>query len=269
MKQPLLILCLLIVLTVSPALCAFTGETEVEDYLLSLVNEVRRDNGLPALMNNPSLTQAARGHCWEMISLDYFSHYSPLAERETPLLRIAEAGLTEVWIGENIGSEYSSATYDWRVLTEGIFAGLMNSPPHRENILDPSFNYAGMGIVYSEHNGMNGLHATQLFMARRIRLDGLTTAVKAGEYSVELWGRKLATGYLKLIVHGRETEYISVETDEGGFFHTTVRLPAHSGGYEFHLGLGEKQHGSIEVYNIFRVNTSLSEDKALCCGAGS
>ncbi|MCD4732674.1 CAP domain-containing protein [bacterium] len=270
MKQPRLpIIGFILLLMVSPGLCAFTGEVEAEDYLFSLVNEVRQEYGSPVLANDPLLVQAARGHSWEMISLDYFSHYSPLPERETPLLRVAEEGLSEVWVGENIGSEYTSAAYDWRTLTDGLFEGLMNSPPHRENILDPDFNYAGMGIVYSEHDGMNGLHLTQVFMTRRIRLDGLTAELQAGEYSVELWGRQLAPGYLKLIVQGRETEYLSVETDEGGFFHTTVRLPVSSGSHEFRMGMGEEQYGSIEVFNIFRVNTSLSEEKALCYGSGS
>jgi len=258
----------IVLLMVSPGLCAFTGEAEAEDYLLNLVNEVRQEYGSPMLANEPLLVRVARGHSWEMISLDYFSHYSPLPERETPLMRAAEAGLTETWIGENIGIEYSSAAYDWRTLTNGLFEGLMNSPPHRENILDPDFNYAGMGIVYSEHDGMNGLHLTQVFMTRRIRLDGLRVVRGGGGYELELWGRQLAPGYLKLIVQGEETEYLSVETDDGGFFSRVVPLPTNSGSYELSLGLGKEQYGSIEIYNIFRVNTCKGEDEALDYGEG-
>ena len=161
---------LLLIALVLPSAAAFSGEAEAEDFMLELVNDARADEGLPPLIIDLRLVQAARQHSWEMITMDYFAHQSPIPENANLPMRVANAGSTVVWVGENIGAEYRSDPYNYKSLTLGAFRGLMDSPPHRANMLDPDYNTIGIGIAYSETDGMRGIHVTQVFAARCFEL---------------------------------------------------------------------------------------------------
>jgi len=55
--------------------------------------------------------------------------------------RLRQTGLPLDSVGENVAYHAS---------VEKAFAALMNSAPHRENLLDPRFNLAGMAAFWSD-----------------------------------------------------------------------------------------------------------------------
>jgi uncharacterized protein YkwD len=112
--------------------------------MLCLINRVREHYGLASLHYNIELRRSATGHSNDMVAHDYLSHYGP--DGSTPGGRVARAGylarINTYFIGENIGGGKGRAAGSPIV----VFRSWMHSPPHRANILDPSFHDFGVGV---------------------------------------------------------------------------------------------------------------------------
>jgi len=99
------------------------------------VNEWRLLLGLNALDLDPKLCEASRGHSEDMYKHKFFAHESPIAGKETPWKRAAEAGTKAT--GENIymGSQVpASANKGW-----------FFSPGHHKNMFKNSHIRIGLG----------------------------------------------------------------------------------------------------------------------------
>lgn len=120
-----------------------------EIQMLVKVNMARRQVGLPKLVMDEKLRIVARKHSEEMFRLGYFSHNSPV--NGSPFDRMSKAGIEYLIAGENIAYAQN---------TDLAHEGLMNSKPHRENILTPDFGKVGIGIVNA---GLYGEMFTQDF----------------------------------------------------------------------------------------------------------
>jgi uncharacterized protein YkwD len=135
-----------------------------------LVNSARQENGRSALGTDPALASIARAHSEDMASHGYFGHVN-LQERD-PTARGAAAGYTcrkdydtyyTYGIAENIFATYrygsvlflgtSAVDYEWKteeaIANETVDAW-MNSPDHRENILDKGMVREGIGVAISK-----------------------------------------------------------------------------------------------------------------------
>ena len=111
-------------------------DANAERELLALVNRARARAELPPLQLDPRLSQAAREHAAAMAAHQELSHQfsgePDLARRlATVALHVDEAA-------ENVASADSP---------DRAHEGLMNSPPHRENLLHPAYNIVGLGAV--------------------------------------------------------------------------------------------------------------------------
>ena len=120
----------------------------VERQVISLVNEIRVQNGLSALTENWQLSRVARYKSQDMADLGYFSHNSPTYG--TPFQMMKQFGITYRSAGENIANGYSTA--------QAVVNAWMNSPGHRANILNASYSQIGVGYV------ARGNHWTQMFI---------------------------------------------------------------------------------------------------------
>ena len=106
------------------------------DQVFRLVNEIRAEYGLPAFKKLDSLTSAAQKRAGE-ISVSY-SHTRPGGKTSSSVL--AEYGLNYSLTGENIAAGQMTAQQvvnDWMNSTMG----------HREAILNPRYQYLGVGFV--------------------------------------------------------------------------------------------------------------------------
>ena len=113
-----------------------------------LVNEERTAAGLPALTWSSALTEVATRYATEMATEGFFSHTSPRTGDVGD--RLDSAGITFRLAGENLA---------WGPTVDRIHIGLMNSPTHRENILNGRFRNVGIGVVA----GPLGLMVVQIF----------------------------------------------------------------------------------------------------------
>jgi uncharacterized protein YkwD len=126
---------------------------EAETYLFELLNQARQKYKLPPLKWNEALQQVARRHSNEMVDKDYFAHISPITGYDNSK-RLEEAGIDYISSAENLG-------YGQSVI--GIHEGLMESPGHRQNILD-NYTEGGIGMAIKKINGVNYYYATQIFL---------------------------------------------------------------------------------------------------------
>lgn len=111
--------------------------------LLEQSNSARQRNGLPPLSHDPLLATAATAHAREMSELGYFDHVSPIAANATLGRRVANAGSPLVEVGENL-ARLAGVSAD--SIPARVVQGWLDSPGHRLNLLNPSFNRVGFGL---------------------------------------------------------------------------------------------------------------------------
>ena len=124
-------------------------DSEAERQLFALANQARTQAGLAPLQVDEGLTKAARAHAVLMAKQRQLSHQFS-GEPSLPQRLSADSDLHMDRSGENVA--YASNA-------EQAQDGLMHSPPHRENLLNPGYNAAGFGVVRSG----NILYVTQDF----------------------------------------------------------------------------------------------------------
>jgi uncharacterized protein YkwD len=125
--------------TVTPALGQF--DTDAEAQLFGLINQTRSEHGLLPLTVDSRLTQAARKHTELMVEHSQLSHQF---QDEPPLqIRFSD---------ENLPSDHEGENLDLNQDIGSAHQALMDSPPHRRSILDPSFNVVGIGVLHSGKN---------------------------------------------------------------------------------------------------------------------
>ena len=119
-----------------------TGMNTDEQDVFNLINKQRADNGLAPLKNDPEVQRIARIKAQDMVNNNYFSHTSPTYG--SPFEMLKSFGISYRTAGENIAGNSSNS--------EAVTAW-MNSPGHRANILNSSYNYTGIGVVTGSKYG--------------------------------------------------------------------------------------------------------------------
>ncbi|MGW6824404.1 CAP domain-containing protein [Streptomyces sp. NPDC055005] len=105
--------------------------------VVALVNQERAKAGCSALTVNAKLTTAALNHSKDMAAHSNMSHTG--SDGSDPGARITRAGYGWMTYGENVAYGYSTP--------EQVMNGWMNSPGHRENILNCAFKEIGVGLA--------------------------------------------------------------------------------------------------------------------------
>lgn len=114
---------------------------DVEAAILHLINEVRVSNGLSALSANQPLTDIARTRSQDMVSRNYFSHYTP--EGTTFFNIMKNCGISWANGGENLGNA-TPASYG---SPQAFINAWLNSPSHRDNMLRSCYRFVGVGVT--------------------------------------------------------------------------------------------------------------------------
>jgi len=107
--------------------------------LLVETNEERKSNARQELILNDRLAQAAQAKANDMAKRDYWSHNTP--EGVEPWVFIVNTGYEYYKAGENLAYGFKDS--------DATVRGWMNSPSHRENLLDASFSEVGFGFANS------------------------------------------------------------------------------------------------------------------------
>jgi hypothetical protein len=121
--------------------------------VIRLTNAQRSANGLNALTENSSLDSAAIAKGNDMIAKGYWAHFAP--DGTSPWTFFTSFGYKYQYAGENLARDFSdagSAVNAW-----------MNSPTHKENILNPHYKEIGIGVVEGSLAGANTTIIVQFF----------------------------------------------------------------------------------------------------------
>jgi hypothetical protein len=114
--------------------CPTQSEMQVAD----LINAERTKKGLPPLAIDIRLQEAAVSHSEDMANNDFFSHTG--SDGSSLIDRLERAGYPWHRAGENIAAGLSNPA--------SAVAGWMDSPGHRANILNPSYEQLGVGYAF-------------------------------------------------------------------------------------------------------------------------
>jgi uncharacterized protein YkwD len=114
--------------------------TDAEVALLALTNSARASNGLAPVTFDQTMLRVARARAAAQIPDGPLSHYNTLGDLAFVGL-LAEAGVEYTLAGENLAR---AAPADATVVAH-LNDALLNSPTHRANILEPSFNRLAIG----------------------------------------------------------------------------------------------------------------------------
>jgi uncharacterized protein YkwD len=154
--------------------------TAEEQQLLDLVNKERLKNGMAALRTDPKLLQMARDYGHEMAKNEFFGHISPVSGNL--FNRFSKSDVRKDWqlAGENLAI---SAT------VENAHTGLMGSPKHRENLLDPRYTDVGIGVV----KGPTGKMVVQEFAAYPPEMQPAAVLQTANELLILITGWFIGT----------------------------------------------------------------------------
>jgi uncharacterized protein YkwD len=116
---------------------------KIEQEMLSLVNDARKEQGLRPLEFHPVLNDVALKHSQKMAAEGKLSHYFPNYKKLHE--RLMDTELPFIKSGENVAySEDPDAKF--------VHDGFMSSTGHRQNILDPDYTHCGIKFVHAGNN---------------------------------------------------------------------------------------------------------------------
>lgn len=121
--------------------------------LVDLANATRRQYNEPILTRNPLLDRAAQLKADDMATHGYFAHNSP--QGLTPWHWFKEVGYAFTYAGENLAANFSEPG--------AVEDAWLNSPKHRENLLNTNFREIGMATVGGTYNNSPTVFVVQLF----------------------------------------------------------------------------------------------------------
>src|SRR5215208_524352 len=124
---------------------------------LCLLNGERADHGLAPLALSSQLSAAATAYAQDMVAGSYFSHTG--RDGSTVYDRVKATGYIQPGSGWALGENLAWGT---GILSTpaSILQAWMNSPGHRENILNPDYSEIGVGVAIGNPAQPDGLGAT-------------------------------------------------------------------------------------------------------------
>ena len=134
-----------------PAKAPASATTAAKPYALSpqeqlavnLLNQARQNEGLEPLKVNLQLSKLAADFAQDMRNRKFFAHVDP--DGKDPFDRMAAVGIDFPNAGENIALSPD---------VETAHRMLLESPLHRENILNPKFSEIGIGVRPDARGGV-------------------------------------------------------------------------------------------------------------------
>jgi uncharacterized protein YkwD len=123
--------------------------------VINLTNQERASNGLMPLKENSVLSSAALAKGQDMLAKGYWAHFAP--DGTSPWSFFTSFGYKYQYAGENLARDFTNAG--------SAVAAWMNSPTHKENILNSHYREIGIGVVDGSLNGTETTIIVQFFGA--------------------------------------------------------------------------------------------------------
>jgi uncharacterized protein YkwD len=136
--------------------CSPSGNNALENAVIARINQERSAVGLSALSPQSQLSSAARVHSADMACNNFVSHTG--SDGSLPWDRVAAQGYSYSAVGENIYAGGGNA--------DAIVSAWMNSPGHRDNILNANYTEIGLGYRFWT-DSTYGAYVTAVFARPR------------------------------------------------------------------------------------------------------
>jgi uncharacterized protein YkwD len=120
---------------VAPRIVPAINAAEQRDSVRVLSHAARRRAGVNALEPDAGLDSVASRHARDMAERNYFGHETP--EGRDFVRRLKDGGIVYATAAENIAGNATAA---------GAVQSWLESPGHRQNLLDPVFSRIGVGV---------------------------------------------------------------------------------------------------------------------------
>ncbi len=143
----------------SPGILGYASNITVAN-LLAYTNQQRSAAGQTVLVLNEQLSKAAAAKAADMFASQYWAHTSP-AGRD-PWSFVNEAGYSYLFAGENLARDFGDS--------KGVVDAWMNSPSHKENLLNSRYQDIGFAVVNGKYNGYETTLVVQMFGAKSARI---------------------------------------------------------------------------------------------------
>lgn len=121
--------------------------------LVEFANQDRAKDQLPLLVMNDQLTEAAQAKADDMAARGYFAHNTP--EGKTPWYWFSKVGYKFSSAGENLAMNFTDS--------REVNTAWMNSPAHRENIMNGKFTEIGIATSQGYYQGQLTIFVVQEF----------------------------------------------------------------------------------------------------------
>lgn len=139
----------------SGLILGYASNISVTD-LLTDTNLKRKENGLDPLVLNSQLSQAANAKAQNMFAEQYWAHVSPTGK--DPWSFIHQFGYSYLYAGENLARDFGDS--------KSVVDAWMNSPSHRENLLNSHFKEIGFAVVNGKYGDYETTLVVQMFGAK-------------------------------------------------------------------------------------------------------
>ncbi len=123
------------------------------DGLLEKTNQERQKAGLSNLVLNKELNQAALAKAQDMFNDQYWAHTAPDGKQAWDFIK--EAKYVYKYAGENLARDFNNDSE--------VVEAWMNSPSHRDNIVNEEFTQMGLAVVTDTLKGFKTTLVVQMF----------------------------------------------------------------------------------------------------------
>jgi len=113
----------------------------------------RQEAKVPLVVLNEKLNQAAKLKAADMFSKQYWAHTSPTGE--APWSFFNKVSYNYVYAGENLARDFGDS--------KSVVDAWMNSPSHRENLLNSRYRDIGFAVVNGKYGSYETTLVVQLF----------------------------------------------------------------------------------------------------------
>jgi hypothetical protein len=140
------------IVLIKPAVLGYASQIS-PNKVIELTNIERAKVGAPPVTENSVLSTAARQKAGDMYAFNYWAHVSPTGKE--PWAFFKDNGYNYIYAGENLARDFASP--------EATVEAWMNSPSHRENLLNPRYKEIGIAVVDGTLQGSDTTIVVQLF----------------------------------------------------------------------------------------------------------
>jgi len=138
--------------TLLPGVLGYASNINVTD-LLTDTNQMREKDRLEPLVFNEALSKAAYQKAMDMFEDDYWSHVAP--DGKEPWDFILAENYDYTYAGENLAKNFSASS--------DVVKAWMESPSHRENLLNRNYKEVGFAVVNGTLGGIETTLVVQMF----------------------------------------------------------------------------------------------------------